>query len=139
MIGYNCKVTDVKPTARALGQAKTPVWCEDEPEKCIKGPKGMIVFNQLEGNNINVDGNQKDGGPKSPSYNQKTGFQDGAQNDIFVDSQFPSVSMANRRIKIPKVPDTTKKQVSMMVHRMISSWTPLHSRQQKSPELPRAA
>jgi hypothetical protein len=76
MIGYNCKVTNVKPTARALGKAKPPVWCEDEPDKCVKGPKGMIV----------IKGNQKDGDPKSPGYNQKTGFADGAQNDIFVDA-----------------------------------------------------
>ena len=84
MIGYNCKVTNVKPTARALAPAKTPVWCEDDPSKCVKGAKGMIVFNQLEGNNINIDGFQKDGMTKSPGYNMKTGFADGAQNDIFV-------------------------------------------------------
>jgi hypothetical protein len=86
MMGYNCRVTNVKPTARALGKAQTPVWCEDEPEKCIKGPKGMIVFNQLEGNNIDITGKQKDGHDKSPGYNQKTGFANGAQTDIFVDA-----------------------------------------------------
>lgn len=89
MIGYNCQVTNVKPTARALAPAKTPVWCEDNPSNCVQGAKGMIVFGQLEGNNIDIDGYQKDGlgGPdlfKSPGYNMKTGFADGAQNDIFV-------------------------------------------------------
>ena len=44
----------------------------------------MIVFNQLEGNNINITGYQMDGLFKSPGYNHKTGFADGAQNDIFV-------------------------------------------------------
>ena len=86
MIGYNCKVTNVKPTARALGKAQTPVWCEDEPEKCVKGPKGMIVFAQQEGNNIDISGTQKDGLNKSPGYNLKTGFKDGAQEDIFMDA-----------------------------------------------------
>jgi len=84
MVGYNCKVTNVKPTARALAPAKTPVFCEDDPSTCVKGAKGMIVFNQREGNNIDIDGYQKDGLFKSPGYNQKTGFADGAQNDIFV-------------------------------------------------------
>jgi len=84
MIGYNCKVTNVKPTARPLAPAKPPVFCEDDPSTCVKGAKGVIVFNQLEGNNIVLDGNQKDGQPKSPGYNQKTGFADGVQNDIFV-------------------------------------------------------
>ena len=84
MIGYNCKVTNVKPTARALAPAQTPVWCEGEPDKCVKGAKGMIVFNQLEGNNIDVNAFQMDGMWRSPGYNQKTGFKDGAQNDIFL-------------------------------------------------------
>jgi len=84
MIGYNCRVTNVKPTARALAPAKAPVWCEDDPSKCVKGAKSMVVFHQLEGNNIGIEGIQKDGNYKSPGYNQKTGFADGAQNDIFV-------------------------------------------------------
>ena len=97
MIGYNCKVTNVKPTARALKPAKTPVWCEGEPDKCIKGPKGMTVFGQQEGNNINIDGYQKDGLFKSPGYNQKTGFADGAQNDIFVGGATVRRTVAARR------------------------------------------
>jgi len=89
MIGYNCKVTNVKSTARPLAPAKTPVFCEDDPSKCVKGAKGVIVFNQLEGNNIDLTGNQKDGQSKSPGYNQKTGFADGAQNDIFLPPSAP--------------------------------------------------
>jgi hypothetical protein len=90
MIGYNCRVTNVKPTARLIAPAKTPVFCEDDPSKCVTGSKGMIVYNQLEGNNIVLEGNQKDGQPKSPGYNQKTGFTDGAQNNIFVQAEISS-------------------------------------------------
>ena len=86
MVGYNCRITNVKPTARTLAPAKTPVWCEGEPDKCVKGAKGMIVFSQKEGNNIDIDGVQLDGAWKSPGYNEKTGFTDGAQNDIFLDA-----------------------------------------------------
>jgi len=89
MIGYNCRVTNVKPTARPLAPTKTPIFCEDDPSTCVQGAKGMIVLNQLEGNNIVLDGNQQDGQPKSPGYNQKTGFADGAQNDIFVEAGNP--------------------------------------------------
>jgi len=97
MVGYNCKVTSVKSTARPLALAKTPVFCENDPSTCVKGAKGMIVFNQLEGNNINITGYQKDGLFKSPGYNHKTGFADGAQNDIFV--QVDHSSKANRRFR----------------------------------------
>ena len=92
MIGYNCRVTNVKPTARTLAPAKAPVWCEGEPDKCIKGAKGMIVFDQKEGNNIDIYGNQQDGQAKSPGYNMKTGFADGAQNDIFA-AAAPQIGM----------------------------------------------
>ena len=59
---------------------------------CVKGAKGVIVFSQLEGNNIDINGVQKDGQFKSPGYNQKTGFADGAQNDIFVQAYDSSKS-----------------------------------------------
>ncbi|KAJ7789847.1 hypothetical protein B0H14DRAFT_3572414 [Mycena olivaceomarginata] len=58
-------------------------WCENNPDGCTKGPKQMIYWNQNEGNNIQVDGLDAAGEPKSPAYNAKCGFPDGAQNDIF--------------------------------------------------------
>lgn len=90
MIGYNCKVTGVKSTARPLAPGKAPVFCENDPSSCTKGAKTMIVVNQLEGNNIKLEGTQANGEAKSPGYNAKTGFADGAQNDIFVNAAAPA-------------------------------------------------
>jgi hypothetical protein len=79
---FKCKVTGAtSKTPVAVG--KPPVWCEGEPSKCTKGAKQMIYWNQAEGNNIKVSGNDRAGMPKSPAYNDKLGFPDGAQNDIF--------------------------------------------------------
>ncbi|KAG6818885.1 hypothetical protein H0H93_000622 [Arthromyces matolae] len=83
--GFKCKVTGATST-NAVATAKPPVWCEDNPSKCVQGAKQMIYWNQAEGNNIQVSGNDLSGNPKSPAYNQKLGFADGAQNDIFVAS-----------------------------------------------------
>ncbi|KAF7294532.1 hypothetical protein MIND_00989700 [Mycena indigotica] len=79
---YRCKVTGAKST-KAIGPAKAPVWCENNAGGCTKGPKQMIYWNQNEGNNIRVDGWDAAGDPKSPAYNSKCGFPDGAQYDIF--------------------------------------------------------
>ncbi|KAJ7765721.1 hypothetical protein B0H16DRAFT_1524121 [Mycena metata] len=81
-IPYRCMVTGAKSTT-AVGAAKPPVWCQNNPDGCTKGPKQLIYWNQLDGNNIEVDGMDADNEPKSPAYNDKCGFPDGAQNDIF--------------------------------------------------------
>ncbi|KAG6811037.1 hypothetical protein H0H92_009268 [Tricholoma furcatifolium] len=80
--GFKCKVTGATSTA-PVAAAKPPVWCEGDSSKCTQGAKQMIYWNQLDGNNIQVSGNDLSGQPKSPAYNQKLGFLDGAQNDIF--------------------------------------------------------
>ncbi|KAJ7063711.1 hypothetical protein C8F01DRAFT_1134056 [Mycena amicta] len=79
---YRCKVTGAKAT-KAIGTPKPPVWCENNAGSCTKGPKQMLYWNQLEGDNIEVDGYDAAGEPKSPAYNSKCGFSDGAQTDIF--------------------------------------------------------
>ncbi|XP_006458724.1 hypothetical protein AGABI2DRAFT_190931 [Agaricus bisporus var. bisporus H97] len=80
---YRCRVTN--PTSSTpLATPKPPVWCEGHPDKCTKGAKQMLYWNQADGNNIFTDGLNLAGQPKSPGYNMKTGFADGAQNDIFV-------------------------------------------------------
>ncbi|KAF9464509.1 hypothetical protein BDZ94DRAFT_1255898, partial [Collybia nuda] len=79
---FKCKVTGATATA-PIAAPKPPVWCEDDPARCTKGAKQMIYWNQRDGNNIAVSGLDRSGFPKSPAYNNKCGFPDGAQNDIF--------------------------------------------------------
>ncbi|EEB87294.1 hypothetical protein MPER_15420 [Moniliophthora perniciosa FA553] len=85
--------------------AKPPVWCEDNQSKCVKGSKQMLYWHQLEGNNIQVDGYDLAGSPKSPAYNAKCGFNDGctrydddsgAQNDIFEENAKRKVHKGHR-------------------------------------------
>ncbi|CAF1288289.1 unnamed protein product [Adineta steineri] len=75
MQGHKCMVTGTTST-RKLAVAKPPVYCEDDPSKCVKGAKQMIFYQQLTGNNVFNP-------PKMPTYNARMGFSDGAQNDIF--------------------------------------------------------
>jgi len=73
---FKCKVTGATATG-AVAQGKPPVWCEDDPSKCVKGAKQMLYWNQAEGNNIEVSGFDHAGAHKSPAYNSKCGFADG--------------------------------------------------------------
>jgi len=82
---FRCQVLGSTST-RKVGKGQPPVWCEDDPSKCVKGPKQMIAWNQLTGDNIEVDGWDLSGGHKSPGYNTKCGWTPGPQNDIFEDS-----------------------------------------------------
>ncbi|KIN97736.1 hypothetical protein M404DRAFT_888845 [Pisolithus tinctorius Marx 270] len=82
MEGFKCTVTNATSTT-PVGTPKAPVWCESDQSECVQGPKQIMIWNQLEGNNIEVSGNDLSGMPKSPAYNAKCGFQNGAQNDIF--------------------------------------------------------
>ncbi|KAF9446568.1 hypothetical protein P691DRAFT_733026 [Macrolepiota fuliginosa MF-IS2] len=79
---FRCRVTNAQSTT-PLATPKPPVWCEGQPDKCVKGAKQMLYWHQADGNNIVVDGFDLAGQQKSPGYNMKTGFADGAQNDIF--------------------------------------------------------
>jgi hypothetical protein len=48
----------------------------------------MIYWHQLDGNNVEVEGYDSSGVfLKSPGYNAKMGFGDGAQTDIFSDKE----------------------------------------------------
>lgn len=83
MLPYRCKV--VGKTGNAAVYPGIPAtWCEDNPSNCTKGPRQMIYWNQLEGNNIQVSGLDLSGHPRSPAYNDKLGFANGAQTDIFM-------------------------------------------------------
>ncbi|KAG2139623.1 uncharacterized protein EDB93DRAFT_699735 [Suillus bovinus] len=85
MQGFKCMVTNPTSTT-PLATPKPPVWCEEDQSKCTQGAKQILIWNQAEGNNIVVNGADLSGSPKSPAYNSKCGFQDGAQNDIFATS-----------------------------------------------------
>jgi hypothetical protein len=76
MQGFKCQVTGATNTAK-LATAQAPAYCADDASKCVKGAKQMIAWNQLSGNNIAVP----DG--VSPGYNEKCGWAEGAQTDIF--------------------------------------------------------
>ncbi|KIY46262.1 hypothetical protein FISHEDRAFT_75817 [Fistulina hepatica ATCC 64428] len=80
--GFRCTVVNATGTV-AVGAGQAPVWCEDDASTCVSGPKQMLYWNQLDGNNIEVDGYDLAGMPKSPAYGPKCGFSWGAQNDIF--------------------------------------------------------
>jgi hypothetical protein len=73
---YRCNVTNATGT-NPVGVGQAPVWCEDDPTQCVQGPKQMLYWNQLTGDNIKVDGYDLGGSPKSPQYNAVCGFPDG--------------------------------------------------------------
>ncbi|KAJ4475503.1 hypothetical protein J3R30DRAFT_3499922 [Lentinula aciculospora] len=81
---------------KTLGTPQAPVWCEGESSACVEGPKQMLYWNQASGNNIAVEGDDSSGKAKSPGYNSKCGFADGAQNDIFNESS-TSESMLTKK------------------------------------------
>ena len=76
MAGFKCKVTNSISNI-ALAKPNPPVWCEGNPNNCTKGAKQFIGWNQHDGNNIEVDGFDLEGGHKSPAYNMKLGFANG--------------------------------------------------------------
>ncbi|PSN71810.1 hypothetical protein BS50DRAFT_484432 [Corynespora cassiicola Philippines] len=76
MQGFKCNVTNATST-RTLAPAQAPAYCEDDPTKCVTGAKQMIAWHQSTGNNIETDPGM------TPNYNQKCGWAEGAQTDIF--------------------------------------------------------
>ncbi|KAF7288315.1 hypothetical protein HMN09_01406000 [Mycena chlorophos] len=84
MTGFRCTVTGTPGKSALALPAIAPTWCQDTPHNCTSGPRQMIFWNQLDGNNIEVEGYDLSGMPKSPAYNSVLGFKQGAQTDIFV-------------------------------------------------------
>ncbi|TRM55585.1 hypothetical protein BD626DRAFT_48348 [Schizophyllum amplum] len=86
MDGFKCRVTNATGTNQ-LGAPQPPVYCgedaapyETSVPACIQGPKKMIVWGQDPSiNNVVVPANSG----VSPGYNERSGFEPGAQNDIF--------------------------------------------------------
>ncbi|KAJ3795972.1 hypothetical protein GGU11DRAFT_834084 [Lentinula aff. detonsa] len=83
--GIRCQVTPGS-NSKPVGTPKPAVWCEDDSSACVTGPKQMLFWHQASGDNIEVTGLDLAGEFKSPGYNAKCGFSDGAQNDIFDES-----------------------------------------------------
>ncbi|TEB28861.1 hypothetical protein FA13DRAFT_1735368 [Coprinellus micaceus] len=81
---FKCKVVG-QTGSRALAPAVAPVWCEDDRSKCVTGPKQMVFWNQQEGSNVFVSGFDLSGRNRAPAYNNKMGFANGAQPDIFLE------------------------------------------------------
>ena len=54
MNGFDCTVTNVKSSARALAKPQLPVSCVGDESKCIKGAKQALYWQgaQAEGWNI---------------------------------------------------------------------------------------
>ncbi|KIL68458.1 hypothetical protein M378DRAFT_184906 [Amanita muscaria Koide BX008] len=80
---FKCKVLNAKSTT-PVASPKPPVWCEDDPSKCVKGAKQMLYWHQLDGNNIEVDGYDLSNSRKSPAYNEKCGFADGKYITVII-------------------------------------------------------
>ncbi|KAF5311635.1 hypothetical protein D9611_009517 [Ephemerocybe angulata] len=90
---FKCKVTNgfsiFGPPTFKPAKALPPVWCQDDPSKCIVGPKQMIYYNQLDGNNVNLTGVDDAGNPKKPAYDMRYGWADGAQWDYVPYAKIP--------------------------------------------------
>ncbi|KAE9405803.1 hypothetical protein BT96DRAFT_305390 [Gymnopus androsaceus JB14] len=102
-----CTVTG-ETGSKPLGTPKPPVWCQNNSSACVKGPKQMLYWHQASGNNIVVDGYDLAGEPKSPGYNAKCGFANGAQNDIFEST----TSVSKRSTDIATAESSSQKNVT---------------------------
>ncbi|KIY51548.1 hypothetical protein FISHEDRAFT_64229 [Fistulina hepatica ATCC 64428] len=102
MEGFRCNVTGNVGIA-AVATAQPPVYCQDDASTlltslnssvtgntsiassgCVEGAKQMIYWNQLDGNNVNVTGDDDQGFPRFPGYNAKLGWEDGCVPDVDV-------------------------------------------------------
>ncbi|RDB14866.1 hypothetical protein Hypma_016410 [Hypsizygus marmoreus] len=128
MLPYRCKVTGTTGNA-AVAPGIPPVWCEDDPSRCTKGPRQLIYWNQLEGNNIVVSGQDLAGDPRSPAYNTKLGFANGAQTDIFESSGTatqtsirPGPSTGTSDSGLPLIPTSGSPRLVLLDQSLVFSW-----------------
>jgi hypothetical protein len=77
MFPYRCKIITDTPTPKTIGTPKPAVYCADDPSLCTVGAKQIFIWNQAEGNNVNVTGWDQHGVPKYPAYNPTCGFTPG--------------------------------------------------------------
>jgi len=94
MNGYACDITGAKSTV-PLAKPQVPRRCGADndaelvkpaaPQNCTYGAKQPLYWYQKEQNTM------FEGGHAPPFYNDLYGFKDGAQNDIFQNSQLPAM------------------------------------------------
>ena len=96
MQGFKCKVTGATSNI-PLAKPKAPVYCPDDASKCVKGAKQMIAWHQLDGNNIETP-NQWG---VTPGYNEKCGWSEGPQRDIFETKTVQPTTLVTSKIAAP--------------------------------------
>ena len=77
MQGFKCMVTGAT-SKTPVAKAQPPKMCTSDPSSCVSGSKQTIVWNQMDGNNVDTTGTSD-----TPAYNERCGFKPGAQDDIF--------------------------------------------------------
>ncbi|KAH9838462.1 uncharacterized protein C8Q71DRAFT_722637 [Rhodofomes roseus] len=124
MTGFNCNVTGATGTT-PIGQKMLARQCGTDtttgltanPGNCTIGPKYPIYWLQAERNNF------FEGYYDVPYYNQKMGFQPGAQDDIFQDAYISSLgpgsatATAAARREVPVAEATPNPDVRGMMKR----------------------
>jgi len=79
MTGFRCGVEGGSKTSR-IATPKSPVLCDSgSGSSCVQGAKYPMYWANSD-SNIDFDGQYE----HKPAYNMRWGFQDGAQNDIFI-------------------------------------------------------
>lgn len=88
MTGFQCSVTDTGPSTKTLGKPRAPQRCDGDgwddsvkaqKGKCVKGAKSPMFWKNKGGMNMIEPGHW------APTYSDKYGFKDGAQEDVFQD------------------------------------------------------
>ncbi|GFZ47836.1 hypothetical protein JCM24511_05583 [Saitozyma sp. JCM 24511] len=80
---YRCQVTGATDATKTVQRGSVPVDCTNSSSSCITGPKTPMYIYQADGNNIAHLNTP-------PNYKSTWGFNDGAQNDIFVAATKPA-------------------------------------------------
>ena len=75
MQAFKCRVTGATSTV-PLATPKPAVYCRDDPSKCVKGAKQILVWNQKENNTFSMNGKTY-GLYEAPGYNPNCGFGKG--------------------------------------------------------------
>ncbi|KAF6747828.1 hypothetical protein DFP72DRAFT_821191, partial [Ephemerocybe angulata] len=130
---FKCKVTNgfsiFGPPTFKPAKALPPVWCQDDPSKCIVGPKQMIYYNQLDGNNVNLTGVDNAGNPKKPAYDMRYGWADGTPQTLAMFVRFAthdSRSFRRRTVGLRALCEDSSRQEAVCA-RLVRGWVPVRS------------